>query len=450
MFTQLESIRHVLDTAGMHSADCDRLHSRIHDRREWDMRTGTLVIAVGLAIGGLGHGAARATTLHALFQAQAGYSEAEIRAMTDAFTKLHPDITVSLEFVPYEALHDKTVLARGSSHAYDVVLSDSVWTPEYATNRIVADVTARMTPELRDNILTGALGSAAYQGKFYGLPWIVDSKFLFYNKAMFAKAGIATPPHSWAEVEQDAITLKQKGVVEYPLVSSWSQNEALTADYAAILQGFDGSFVDAAGRPTFQTGGGLAAAQWMAQSILVDKVTNPHSLEYVEDDVKRVFSSGQAAMALNWTYMWDGANTPSNDTKIAGQVGVVAAPGLKPGEVGATNGSQPLCIPSNSKNQDAAWTYIVYLTSAPVQNAYATNSLPMWKGSFDDPKVIAGRTELLAAAKASFAVMTNRPMVVNYQQFSTTLQQSLQQVATGRAKPDAALQQAAQALGASD
>ncbi len=416
------------------------------------MRIGSIVAIATMAVGlqGVARGAAADTTLHALFQAQAGYSEQDIRAMTDAYAKAHPGIKVDLEFVPYEALHDKTVLAKGSSHAYDVVLSDSVWTPEYAVNGVVEDVTSRMTPELRNGILTGALGSAEYQGKFYGLPWIVDSKFLFYNKAMFAKAGIATPPRTWAEVEQDAILLKQKGIVQYPLVSSWSQNEALTADYAAILAGFDGKFVDAAGKPVFQTGGGLEAAKWMAQSILKDKVTNPHSLEYVEDDVKRVFSSGQAAMALNWTYMWDGANTPSNDTKIAGQVGVVAAPGLKPGDVGATNGSQPLCIPSNSQHKDAAWDYILYLTSQKVQDAYATNSLPMWKGSFDDPKVIAGRTELLAAAKASFAVMTNRPEVVNYQQFSTTLQQSLQQIATGRAEPAAALQAAAKALGGND
>ncbi len=416
------------------------------------MRTGWTIALAALALGGQGtlRTAVADTALHALFQAQAGYSEAEIRAMTDAYTKAHPGVTVSLEFVPYEALHDKTVLAKGSSHAYDVVLSDSVWTPEYALNGIIEDVTARITPELRNGILGGALGSAEYKGKLYGLPWIVDSKFLFYNTAMFAKAGIAAPPRTWAEVEQDAILLKQKGVVEFPLVSSWSQNEALTADYAALLQGFDGKFLDNAGKPVFQTGGGLAAAQWMAQSILKDKVTNPHSLEYVEDDVKRVFSSGQAAMALNWTYMWDGANTPSNDTKIAGQVGVVAAPGMKSGDVGATNGSQPLCIPANSQNKDAAWDYILYLTSQPVQNAHATNSLPMWKASFDDPAVAAGRTELMAAAKASFAVMTNRPEAVNYQQFSVALQQSLQQVVTGRQPPEAALQTAASALGASD
>ncbi len=415
------------------------------------MRSGTIFALTGLALAahGAGRQARAATTLNALFQAQAGYGEAEIRAMTTAYQKLHPDITVTMEFVPYEALHDKTVLAKGASTAYDVVLSDSVWTPEYAAGGIIEDVTARMTPELRDGILTGALGSAEYKDKFYGLPWIVDSKFLFYNKAMFAKAGIASPPRTWAEVEADALLLKQKGVVDFPLVSSWSQNESLVADYTAIMAGFGGSSLDAAGKPAFQTGGGLAAATWMAQSLTKDKVTNPHSLEFVEDDVKRVFSSGQAAMALNWTYMWEGANTPSNDTKIAGQVGVTTAPGDKPGDVGAVNGSQPLCIPTNSQHKDAAWDYILYLTSAKVQNAYATNSLPMWKSSFADPAVVHGRTELLDAAQKSFAVMIGRAEVVNYQQFSVALQQSLQQVATGRAAPAAALQSAATALSAS-
>ena len=48
------------------------------------------------------------TSLNALFMAQAAYSEADVRAMTDAFTKANPDIKVNLEFVPYEGLHDKT------------------------------------------------------------------------------------------------------------------------------------------------------------------------------------------------------------------------------------------------------------------------------------------------------------------------------------------------------
>src|ERR1700679_3121619 len=86
---------------------------------------------VGLAVAGAQHARAN-TVLHGLFMAQAGYSEADVRKMTAAYTKLHPDVTVDLEFVPYESLHDKIVLSKGSSHGYDVVLFDVIWPAEFA------------------------------------------------------------------------------------------------------------------------------------------------------------------------------------------------------------------------------------------------------------------------------------------------------------------------------
>lgn len=55
-----------------------------------------------------------ATQINALFMTQAAYSENDIRAMTSDFEKQHPDVKVNLEFVPYEALHDKIVAARGA------------------------------------------------------------------------------------------------------------------------------------------------------------------------------------------------------------------------------------------------------------------------------------------------------------------------------------------------
>src|SRR5690606_28575297 len=90
------------------------------------------------------------TTLNALFMAQAAYSEADVRAMTDAFTKANPDIKVNLEFVPYERLHDKTVLAQGSGGGYDVVLFDVIWPAEYATNNVLVDISARVTDDMKN------------------------------------------------------------------------------------------------------------------------------------------------------------------------------------------------------------------------------------------------------------------------------------------------------------
>ena len=88
------------------------------------------------------------TTLNALFMSQAAYSEGDVRAMTEDFTKEHPDIKVNLEFVPYEGLRDKTLLAQGAGGGFDVVLFDVIWPAEFAQNKILVDVTDRITPEM--------------------------------------------------------------------------------------------------------------------------------------------------------------------------------------------------------------------------------------------------------------------------------------------------------------
>jgi multiple sugar transport system substrate-binding protein len=384
------------------------------------------------------------TTLNALFMAQAGYSESDVRAMTDAYIKQHPDVSVKLEFVPYEALHDKITLAAGSSDGYDVVLYDVIWPAEFAENKILADVTDRIDAKTRAAVEDGAWTTVDYKGKSYGMPWSADSKYLFFNKDMLAKAGIANPPKSWQEVIADAKIIKQKGIVDYPIVWSWSQNEAAICDYAVLVQAFGGQFLDANGKPAFQTGGGLDALKFMVDSIK-EGVTNPHSTEYLEEDVRGVFSSGKAAFALNWTYMYELANNNPKESKINGQVGVIAPPGVEgKSTISTVNGAMGLGIPTNSKKADAAWSYIQFLSSPEIEAKYANSSPPIWKSFYEDAaKSHPANADLIAAQAGSFNALFARPQVPDYQQFSARLQKALQEALLGKATPEDALKSAA-------
>src|SRR4051794_5889342 len=83
---------------------------------------GLLLSACGMPSGGRSSSdAGGPTKLRALFMQQAGYSSDEINAMTAAFTKANPDMTVENTFVAYEALHDKIVISAPAG-SYDVVL----------------------------------------------------------------------------------------------------------------------------------------------------------------------------------------------------------------------------------------------------------------------------------------------------------------------------------------
>jgi multiple sugar transport system substrate-binding protein len=394
------------------------------------------------ALGGVAHAE---TKLNALFMAQAAYSEADVRAMTDAFTKANPDITVNIEFVPYEGLHDKTVLAQGSGGGYDVVLFDVIWPAEYATNNVLVDISDRITPTMKEGVLPGAWTTVEYEGKRYGLPWILDTKYLFYNKEILEKAGIKNPPKTWAELADQAKLIKEKGLLETPIAWSWSQAEAAICDYTTLVSAFGGDFLKD-GKPAFQTGGGLDALNYMVTSYS-SGLTNPNSKEFLEEDVRRVFQNGEAAFALNWTYMYNMANDPK-ESKVAGKVGVVPAPGVEgKSEVSAVNGSMGLGITTTSKHQDEAWKYIEFMTSQATQNAYAKLSLPIWTSSYDDPAVSAGQEDMIAAAKVALAAMYPRPTTPKYQELSTALQLAVQEAILGQSKPEDALNTAAENSG---
>ncbi|HHI0520038.1 TPA: extracellular solute-binding protein [Klebsiella variicola] len=378
-----------------------------------------------------------ATQINALFMTQAAYSENDIRAMTSDFEKQHPDVKVNLEFVPYEALHDKIVAARGAGgNGYDVVLFDAIWPAEFSRFDLLQDVSSRIAPDEREKIFPGAMNTVVYQGKTLGMPWILDTKYLYYNKAMLDKAGIKTPPVSWQQVMDDAKVLKDKGIVKYPLVWSWSQAEALVCDYTTLVSGFGGSFYQN-GKLDFSTPASLKAVTLMKTS-LDQGLSNPASREYLEEDVRKAFSNGDAAFALNWTYMYNMANDPKQ-SKVAGDVGIVPAPGDTPDKPGAVNGSMGLGIAKASQHPEEAWQYIHYLTSQPVQDKYAKLSLPVWKASYQDPAVAKGQESLIAAADKSLNVMLSRPETADYSRLSNTLQQQLQSVLQGKATPDVAL-----------
>jgi multiple sugar transport system substrate-binding protein len=373
---------------------------------------------------------------------QAAYSDTDVKSMTEQFQKQNPGIKVNLTFVAYEALHDK-IVAAAPAGTYDTVLVDVIWPAEFASKKMIVDITDRFPESERSKIVAGGLKTTEYDGRYYGVPWILDTKYFFYNKKMLGEAGVNPPPDTWDGVVEAARALKSKGVVEYPLIWSWAQAEAIICDYAQLLGAYGGQFFDENGKPTFNTGGGLQALEFMRMT-LDEKLSNPASTETLEDDARKVISQGEAAMALNWTYMFALANDPK-ESQVAGQIDIAHTPKGPAGAPGV-NGSMGMAITSGSQNQDAAWKYIQFMTSQKIQNQYAKLSLPIWKSSYDDKQVIQALPEVVPVAKTQLNDLILRPVVTQYNDVSHTMQVELQQALTGDKTPKQALDDAAKAV----
>ena len=368
-------------------------------------------------------------TLNALFMKQAGYSEDDVVAMTQAFTE-STGIQVNPTFVAYEELAPK-ILTSAASGGYDVILGDCIWPAQFAKAGIVLDVTDRVNELDLDDIYQGALDATKYEGKYYGMPWLNDVKYMFVNMELLKQAGIEAAPTTWDELIADAKACKEQGICEFPIVGCYAQAECLICDYTCIAGSFGGSFVDENNNPTLNSAENVAALDFMAQT-LKDGLCNPKSLEMIEDDVLSTFAAGNAVFAINWTYQYASMNDESQSA-VVGQGAITPIPGTDKAQSATVNGGMPLMITAGCQHPDEAWDYMLFLASKEMQAQYCANALPIWKSLYTDEKVIeTAGAEVVAASQIQFDYIVNRPMVPYYNELSTSMQTEIQSVLLGQ------------------
>lgn len=384
-----------------------------------------------------------ATVLRALFMQQAGYQQSDIEAITQEFEAQNPDVDVQLDFVAYEALHDKIITSAASgAGGYDVVLMDCIWPAEFASAEFILDVTDRISEDMKADIWPGALEAVQWQGRLYGMPWLNDVLYLYYNRAMLEQAGFTEPPKTWSELREMGMAAKNQGLVEYPFIEYFQQEEGLTIAFAYYLFAFGGAFFDEEGKPMFNSPEGLAALNFMVSG-LQDGLINPASLESTYEEVRRTFSQGASLFSVNWAYQLNLANDPA-ESQIVGDAIVTLMPGEQ--ETSATiNGGMGLAIMKASQNPDKAWEYIQFLSSKDVQKRYAQNALPIWKSLFDDPALleaqpaVAQEQDFVNISKQQYAFLRNRPIVPYYSETSEIIAREVQAALTGAKTSEQAL-----------
>ncbi len=398
--------------------------------------------------------AGASATVRVLAMDQAALTPEEMNSIADEFMKANPTIKVEVEYAAYDALHDKILTSMAANPpAYDVIAVDDPWYAEFAKAGYLADVSSRITPDMRQKVFKTAWDVTTVDGVVYGLPWLLDQKYFFYNKKMLADAGFNEPPKTWEELLTQAKALKDKGLVEYPIVWSWSQAEAVICDWVTLLYANGGTFLDKDGKPAFNNEAGVETLTWMAKTI-DDGYTNPASVSYLEEDVRNVFSQGKAAFALNWNYMFDLANFNKEESQITGNVGVALIPVFEKGAAAGVksssiNGSMGFSVAAKSPNLDPAWKFIEFLTSEDVQLRYSAHQLPMWESAFQGEALKKLESASPAAAvmagafSAQFPYANVRPRAAFYPEGSKALQLAIQQALTKQQSPADALNAAA-------
>lgn len=410
-----------------------------------------LAMTVSMAACGGSPAASGPKTIKVLTMQQAGPTPEEMNAIVAKFNAANPDVKVEIEYVSYDALHDKIATAMATNPpAYDVVLVDDIWYAEFAKAGYLWDVTTLVDSKTKSDVFAAAWDITSVGGKIYGMPWLLDQKYFYYNEKILKDAGFSAPPTTWEELTEQAKVIKEKKLVEYPIVWSWGQAEAAICDFVALLYGNGGTFMDDAGKPAFNNEKGVQTLQWMVDSIDAG-MTNPASISYVEEDVRNTFSQGKAAFALNWLYMYDMAALNKDESQIVGNVKMSLIPAFKGNAAPSAtiNGSMGFSVVEKSPNREAAWKYVQFLTSESIQKEYAAHLLPIWSGNYEGDAVNAllklnpSTPVTVPMFKEQFPFSHVRPKVPYYSEGSKVLQLAIQEALTKQKTPKQALDDAA-------
>jgi len=394
-------------------------------------------LVLGLSITG------SAKTLRFLTMQQAGMTPEEFDSVVAEFQQKYPDIEVEANYVSYDSLHSKLVTSiSGFNPAYDVVLVDDIWYPQFAKAGWLLDVTDRITPEMKSDIYPAAWPIVTYNDRQYGLPYLLDQMYFFYNEELLNKAGLTAPPSTWEELVDQAKVMKEKGLVEYPIVWPWGQIEALICTWVPLLYGNDGIFFTEGGKPAFNSSEGIEALTWMVDT-LKSGLSNPASITYNEEDVRNTFSQGKAAFCINWIYMYNMTNDPA-ESNVVGKTRISLIPAFEGAKArsASINGSMGFAVTARSKYKEEAWELVKYLVSRDVQKKYSDHITPIWQSLAKDPELIADQPVTLPAFAEQFPYSHVRPKVPEYLEISQIVQLAIHQALAGTKSPAQALNDA--------
>jgi multiple sugar transport system substrate-binding protein len=138
------------------------------------------------------------------------------QGLADQYTK-QTGVKVELQVVDWNSIDQQVSTMLQSNQSPDVLNLNSF--SSYAKDGLLYSVDEVLSPKTKEDFLDAFARGGQFQGKLYGFPILSSARAFFYNKDLFAKAGVAGPPKTWDEFVKTAAKIQAlgEGVIGYAL-----------------------------------------------------------------------------------------------------------------------------------------------------------------------------------------------------------------------------------------
>jgi multiple sugar transport system substrate-binding protein len=310
----------------------------------------------------------------------------------------------------------------------DIVSLDSAgWVIDAAAMNTLAPLTKWLDP-VKGEYLPGPINSGRYQGEYYALPWYYNNAALYYNKALLDKVG-AKVPGTWEELEDGIKKLTAAG---YKGLSTRLDGYAI---FAFFFQAGNPVINTTGPKPVVTVNNDSGKRAWNFLTSLHTKYNAfPEAYKEATDweHAYAPFVGGNLGFFIvgDWGYNYFKTNGPNLNFAIA--------PLPKGSQTATVLGGYTLSINKNSKNPEAAWDYIRYITTKAQDDILLELGRAPARTNID-PAPLLARNPHYQTFLDQAVITTARPAVINASEVDRILIDAFKYVIFNRKTPQEAL-----------
>jgi multiple sugar transport system substrate-binding protein len=444
------------------------MHDRMRGRTRIVAAAAALLVGCAAFTSGCsltGSSKAGAKTITVVYQENSGFMQldAQLKTVKKEYEAAHPGYTVDLQ--PINAQENDyytklTLMNRSSSTAPDVMYEDTFLINSDIQAGYLAPIDSYLANWADWNQFTPAAKSAAVgtDGKTYGVPMGTDTRGLFYNKTLFAKAGIPLPwhPKTWADILAAARQIKAKlpGVTPINVYSGKGAGEGATMQgLEMLLYGTNNQLYDQSSKKWTPSTPGMLDALNFIKTVYttglgpdVQDALNPNFGNTVSG---QWIPQGKLAIDLDGSWL-PSSWLPSGQTPWAAWSSTMAATpmpteyGQAPGAT-SMSGGWVMSVGSHAPDKQAAFDFIALAENQANQLNYdvTAGQIAVRNDVAAAPQYL--QTNPLNGFFTSLTKVTHyRPAYPIYPQISDQIQVAMEAVMTGQSSPSSAMSSLAQ------
>ena len=379
--------------------------------------------------------AARATTIR--FWAMGREGEV-VQELVRDFEREHPSVRVEVQQIPWSAAHEKLLTSDVGHSTPDVAQLGNTWIAEFVALKALAPLQPWIehTSEVRANAFyPGIWATNVVDAAPYGIPWYVDTRLVFYRKDLLRAAGYDSIPQSWEGWRAAMRALKRRmGPKRYPIflpVNEWTQPMIFGLQAGSPILGDHATRGDFGG-PQFRRAFDFYVS--LFREGLAPPVSNTEIANTYQE-----FERGYIAMWI--TGPW---NLGEFRRRLPESAQGIWATAPLPGPAGPASGlsmagGSSLVMFKSSKHPGEAWELIEYLSEPEQQARFyrLCGSLPARTEAWRDSAI--ANDPMLRAFQVQLERVAPWPMVPEWEQIATRLEELAERGVRGGAPPDSVL-----------